>query len=178
VTEQTVLVPAVTAAAIGVLVLRLRDPLRRPPVAATVEAFSVTLGGVLVVQLLLLGGSWSELVSVAGLTGLFASSVAGTLAMGRALAAVFATRGWQHVPLDAIVSFGAVSAVAAFVSGVMLLTAFGGRVTALVATVAILRAGASPWRAREVIERWAWGPRRPSRSRDDVADDGGRLRRG
>jgi hypothetical protein len=158
-------VPAVTAVALGVLLLRLRDPLRRTPVAATVEALSVTLGGVLSVQLLLLGGTWSELLSVAGLTVLFGSSVACTLAMGRAIAAVLAMRGWRRVPFDAIVSFGAVSAVAAFLSGAMLVTAFGWRVTALVTTVATLRAGAYPWRAREVVERWSWGPLRFSASR-------------
>jgi hypothetical protein len=164
VTEQMMVVPAVTAVALGVVSLRLRDPLRRTPVAATVEAVSVTLGGVLSVQLLLLGGTWSELLSVAGLTVLFGSSVACTLGMARAIAAVLATRGWRHVPFDAIVSFGGVSAVAAFLSGAMLAIAFGWRVTALVAIVASMRAGASPWRAHEVVRRWSWGPLRSSTS--------------
>lgn len=158
-------VPAVTAVALGILLLRLREPARRTPLAAMVEAVSVTLGGVLSVQLLLSGSSWSELVATAGLTALFGATIASALAMGRAIAAVLATRGWRHVPFDAIVSFGAVSAVAAFLSGVMLVAAFGWWVTALVASVAVLRAGASPWHAREVTERWSWGPPRPSPSR-------------
>ncbi len=164
-TDQTMVVPVVTAAAMGILLLRLRDPLRRHPVAATVEALSMTLGGVLSVQLLLVGGSWTELLGITGLTLLFGSSVACTLAMGRAITAVLATRAWRDVPFDAIVSFGAVSAVAGFLSGAMLVTAFGWRVAALVATVAILRAGASPWRASEVIGRWSWEPLRSPSSR-------------
>lgn len=165
VTEQTLVVPAATAAALGILALRLRDPVRRTLLAATLEAVSVTLGGVLSVQLLLLGDGWSELVATAGLTVLFGTTVAGALAMGRAIVAVLTTGGWRQVPFDAIVSFGAVSAVAAFLSGVMLVAAFGWWVTSLAATVAILRAGAHPWRAREVTDRWSWGRLRPSVSR-------------
>lgn len=156
--DPTLVAPVVTTVAMGILLLRLLDPARRTPVAATVEALSVTLSGMLSVRLLLLGGSWSELLAVAGLTALFGTSLACALAMGRAIAAALATRGWRDVPFDAIVSFGAVSAAASFLSGAMLVAAFGWRVTALVATVTILRAGASPWRAREVTERWSWGP--------------------
>ncbi|MFO7777703.1 MAG: hypothetical protein R6V28_05055 [Nitriliruptoraceae bacterium] len=159
--EPTWVVPVVTTVAVGILLLRLLEPARRTPVAATVEALSVTLSGVLTVQLLVLGGSWSELLAIAGLTAVFGTSLASVLSMGRAIAAALVTRAWRDVPFDAIVSFAAVSAAATFLSGAMLVAAFGWRLTALVATVAILRAGAYPWRAHEVTERWSWGPLRP-----------------
>lgn len=163
--DQTLVVPAVTAAALGLLLLRLRDPARRTPAAAAVEALSIGLGAVLVGRLLLLGDGWTALAGTTGLTALFGATVASALAMGRAIAAVLATRGWRQVPFDAIVSFAAVSAVAAFLSGVMLVAAFGWPTTGLVAVVAILRTGGQPWRAREVTESWSWEPWRPTVSR-------------
>ncbi len=153
-----VTIPLVTALALVALALRLRDPARRTPVAAVVEVVSVTLGAALLVELVLAGEGWADVGATGGLFLLFGATVASALAMGRVIGAVVVTRRWRQVPFDAIVSFGAVSVVAAFLSGVMLLTASGVAVVVLVATIAVLRAAAHPWQTQPIVQRWSWGP--------------------
>ena len=162
-TEPGVAIPVVTAVALITLVLRFRDPARRGPVAAVVELLSVSLGAGLLVELALAGTSWGDITATSSLYVLFGSTVAFVLAMVRVIAAVLVTRRRQQVPVDAVVSFGGVSAVAALLSGAMLVSAFGWGVTILVALVAVLRAVAHPWTASEVLARWSWPMRgRPS----------------
>lgn len=161
--EPGIAIPVVTAVALVTLALRFRDPARRSPTAAIVELLSVSLGAALLVELALAGTSWGEITATSSLYLLFGSTVAFVLAMVRVIAAVLLTRAHQRVPVDAVVSFGSVSAVAAVLSGAMLVSAFGWAVTALVAIVAVLRALAHPWTANEVLQRWTWPLRgRPS----------------
>ncbi|TVP68819.1 MAG: hypothetical protein EA340_08270 [Nitriliruptor sp.] len=155
-----VTIPLVTALALVALAWRFRDPARRTPVAAVVEVVSVTLGAALLVELVLAGGGWTEVTATSGLFLLFGATVASALSMGRVIGAVVLTRRCQQVPFDAIVSFGAVSVVAAFLSGVMLLAAAGSAVMVLVATIAVLRAVAHPWQVQPIVQRWSWGPHR------------------
>ncbi len=162
-TDPGVTIPVVTAVALVTLVLRFRDPARRSPVAAVVELLAVSLGAGLLVELALAGTTWGEITATSSLYLLFGATVAFVLAMVRVIAAVLVTGRRTQVPVDAVVSFGGVSAVAAVLSGAMLVSAFGWAVTALVATVAVLRAAAHPWTATEVLQRWRWPMRgRPS----------------
>jgi hypothetical protein len=160
VTRFEVTIPLVTALALVALALRFRDPARRTPVAAVVEVVSVTLGAALLAELVLNGGDWAEVTAVSGLFLLFGATVASTLTMGRVIGAVVLTRRHQQVPWDAIVSFGAVSIVAAFLAGVMLVAAAGVAVVILVATLVVLRAAAHPWQVQPIVQRWSWGPHR------------------
>ncbi len=161
--EPGVVIPVVTAVALLTLVLRFRDPVRRSPVAAAVELLSVSLAAGLLVELALAGSSWGDITATSSLYVLFGATVAFVLSMVRVIAAVLLTRRRQQVPVDAVVSFGGVSALAALLSGAMLVAAFGWGVTVLVAVVAVLRAAAHPWRASEVLQRWTWPLRgRPS----------------
>jgi len=160
VTRFEVTIPLVTALALVALAVRFRDPARRTPVAAVVEVVSVTLGAALLVELVLAGGGWAEVTATSGLFLLFGATVASTLTMGRVLGAVVLTRRCQQVPFDAVLSFGAVSMVAALLSGVMLLAAAGVVVVILVATIAVLRAAAHPWQVQSIVQRWSWGPHR------------------
>ena len=159
-TRFEVTIPLVTALALVALALRLRDPARRTPVAAVVEVVSVTLGAALLVELVLTGGDWAEVTATSGLFLLFGATVASTLSMGRVIGAVVLARRHQQVPFDAIVSFGAVSIVAAFLAGVMLLAAAGVAVVILVTTIVVLRAAAHPWQVQSIVQRWSWGPHR------------------
>ena len=159
-TRFEVAIPLVTALALVALALRFRDPARRTPVAAVVEVVSVTLGAVLLVELVLAGDGWAEVTAISGLFLLFGVTVASALSMGRVIGAVMLTRRCRQVPFDAIISFGAVSVVAAFLSGVMLLAAAGVAVVILVATIAVLRAAAHPWQVQPIVPRWSWGPHR------------------
>ena len=159
-TRFEVTIPLVTALALVALALRLRDPARRTPVAAVVEVVSVTLGAALLVELVLTGGDWAEVTATSGLFLLFGATVASTLSMGRVIGAVVLARRHQQVPFDAIVSFGIVSIVAAFLAGVMLLAAAGVAVVIVVATIVVLRAAAHPWQVQPIVQRWSWGPHR------------------
>ncbi|GEM_PF-2603417 len=159
-TRFEVTIPLVTALALLTLAWRLRDPARRTPVAGVVEVVSVTLGAALLVELVLAGGGWTEVTATSGLFLLFGVTVASALSMGRVIGAVVLTRRCRQVPFDAIVSFGAVSVVAAFLSGVMLLSAAGTAGVVLVATISVLRAVAHPWQIQPIVQRWSWGPHR------------------
>ena len=159
-TRFEVTIPLVTALALVALALRLRDPARRTPVAAVVEVVSVTLGAALLVELVLAGGDVAEVTAISGLFLVFGATMASALSMGRVIGAVVLTRRHQQVPFDAIVSFGAVSIVAAFLAGVMLLAAAGPAVVFLIATIVLLRAAAHPWQVQPIVQRWSWGPHR------------------
>lgn len=158
-TEPGVAISVVTAVVLATLLLRFRDPVRRSPVAAAVELVSVGLGAGLLVELVMAGSGWGEIAATSSLYVLFGATLAFVLTMVRVIAAVLLTRRRRHVPVDAVVSFGAVSAVAAWLSGAMLVAAFGWGVTLLVAVVAVLRAVAPPWTANEVLQRWTWSLR-------------------
>lgn len=157
--ELGVIFPVITGLALVVLVLRLREPDRRRPPAAAVEVLSVTLTAGLLVELTLAGSGWARITATTSLYALFGATVAFVLAMARVVVAVVRTRRPQQVPLDAVVSFGAVSAVAALLSGAMVVAAFGWVVAGVIATVAVLRAAARPWTAVEVLRRWRFDDR-------------------
>lgn len=158
-TSTTVSVTAATVLALAVLVVRLRRPERRTPVAAGVELTSITMSAVLLADLVIGTGSWVGTVGTVSLYTLFGLTVALSLGMGRAAGAAIVARQRRSVPFDAIVSFGTVCAVAAGLAGAMVLAAEGGVAAGVVAVVAVLRVLASRTDLHQLAQSWRWDDR-------------------